>query len=80
MVREAVPMCAYDPDTLSIMRRVFDETWEMLRKDQNGKLSKLEVAGRILRTAGTGETDPNRLRNAALADARSGRPPPDAAK
>jgi hypothetical protein len=62
---------SYDPETLGVLSRVFDEAWTDIQAmvgawplDPNGLRS--ELAKRIIAAAATGERDPRRLKLIAL--------------
>jgi hypothetical protein len=62
---------SYDPETLAVLTRVFDEAWSDVRAmigpgplDPNGIRSAL--AKRILAGAAAGERDPGRLKLIAV--------------
>jgi hypothetical protein len=59
---------AFDPDTLAILRGVFDEACLALTPDQHTPGIRSKLAERILKRAGEGELDPVRLRTYALMD------------
>ena len=59
---------AFDPETISLMRSVFDEVWGSLRPEEQAQASKSLFAERILKLAATGERDPIRLRTCALTE------------
>jgi hypothetical protein len=65
-----IPMFAtdrsFDPDTLRVLQRVFDEAAAALPSEEQTQERKAILASRILFLASTGETDPVRLRTAAL--------------
>jgi hypothetical protein len=56
----------FDPDTLRVLQKVFEEAAAALPRDQQTQERKTILASRILYLAWTGETDPVRLRTAAL--------------
>ena len=62
---------SYDPETLGVLSRVFDEAWIDVQAmvgptplDSNGL--RLALAKRIIAAAATGERDPRRLKLIAL--------------
>ena len=62
---------SYDPETLDVLSRVFDEAWIDIQAmvgprplDPNGLRSAL--AKRIIAAAATGERDPRRLKLLAM--------------
>jgi hypothetical protein len=57
---------SFDPDTLRVLQRVFDEAAAALPSDEQTPERKAILAARILSLASGGETDPVRLRTAAL--------------
>jgi hypothetical protein len=59
---------AYDPETVSLLRTVLDQAWDTLLPHQQARLSKSEMAARMLRFAAQGERDPVRLRARAVID------------
>jgi hypothetical protein len=56
----------FDIETLTILRTVLDEAWELLSPEQQTQTTKSLVATRLLEAAAAGERDPDRLRDAAL--------------
>ena len=65
------PSSSYDPETLGVLSRVFEEAWIDIQAmvgprplDPNGLRSAL--AKRIIAAAATGERDPRRLKLIAL--------------
>jgi hypothetical protein len=59
---------AFDPETLAILRAVFDEACLALLPNQHTPTMRSTLAQRILKRATEGETDPVRLRTYALMD------------
>ena len=59
---------AYDPETVTLLREVLDETWEKLSPKQRARTQKSDIALRILRLAMRGERDPVRLRIGAVTE------------
>jgi hypothetical protein len=59
-------MGAYDPETLTILRKALDDAWSLLSDERKALIRKSDMADRILRRAETGERDPVKLRTAAL--------------
>jgi hypothetical protein len=59
---------AFDPETLAILRAVFDEACLALPPNQHTPGMRSKLAERILKRASEGETDPVRLRTYALLD------------
>jgi hypothetical protein len=57
---------SFDPDTLRILQSVFDEAAAALPDHEQTPERKAVLASRILSLALSGETDPVRLRTAAL--------------
>jgi hypothetical protein len=53
---------SFDPETVSLLRKTLDDTWERLRPEQQA----MTLAERILKSAAKGERNPERLRDAAL--------------
>jgi hypothetical protein len=62
---------AFDPETLAILRAVFDEACLALPSGQHTSSMRSTLAERILRKAGEGERDPIRLRAYALTEVAS---------
>jgi hypothetical protein len=56
----------FDPETLSVLKAVFDEACELLPPDEHTSEKRSLVAERILNLASRGERDPVRLRTYAL--------------
>jgi hypothetical protein len=59
-------MGAYDPETLTILRKALDDAWSLLSDERKALIRKSDMADRILRRAENGERDPVKLRAAAL--------------
>jgi hypothetical protein len=59
-------MVTFDIETLTILRTVLDEAWELLSPEQQAQTTKSLVATRLIEAAAAGERDPGRLRDAAL--------------
>jgi hypothetical protein len=59
---------SFDPETITFLQTVLDETWAKLSPDARASHDKGVLAARILKLAGQGERDPNRLRSFALMD------------
>jgi hypothetical protein len=57
---------SFDPDTLRVLQKVFDEAAAALPSGEQTQRRKAILASRILSLASSGETDPARLRTAAL--------------
>jgi hypothetical protein len=57
---------SFDPETITLLRTVLDDTWASLSSDEQASLNKGDLAACILKLAGQGESDPNRLRAFAL--------------
>jgi hypothetical protein len=57
---------SFDPETVSLLRKTLDDTWERLRPEQRAMTSRTLLAERILKSAAKGERSPQRLRDAAL--------------
>jgi hypothetical protein len=58
---------SFDPETVSLMRKTLDDTWDQLGPEQRAMTSRTLLAERILKSAAKGERNPDRLRDAALA-------------
>ena len=58
--------CSYDPETIEMMQSVLDEAWGSIPLKQQARVSKTEMAARILKLAASGVRDPVRLRTYAL--------------
>jgi hypothetical protein len=54
-------------ETLKLLQSVLEETWSSLRPEEQARTSKTQIAARILELAASGERDPVRLRNEAMA-------------
>jgi hypothetical protein len=63
---------SFDPDTLGILQSVFEEAAAALPRHEQTPERKSVLAARILALASSGETDPVRLRSAALLAVLSG--------
>jgi hypothetical protein len=59
---------AFDPETLAVLRGVFDDACLALGPGQHAPGVRSKLAERILKLAGEGELDPVRLRTYALMD------------
>ena len=59
-------MVTLNPETLTLLQSVLDETWDSLRPEEKSRTSKEQIGARILEKARAGETDPFRLRIAAV--------------
>jgi hypothetical protein len=59
---------AYDLETVSLLRAVLDQAWAMLLPHQQARMSKSQLAERVLKCAAQGERDPVRLRARAVID------------
>jgi hypothetical protein len=57
---------AFDPETLTILKDVFDEACALVPEAQSTPEMRTILAERILNLAGRGERDPIRLRTYAL--------------
>jgi hypothetical protein len=57
---------SFDPDTLRVLQSVFEDAVAALPCDQRTHERKTLLASRIFYLASSGETDPIRLRTAAL--------------
>ena len=56
----------FDPETVTLLRETLDDAWASLRPEQQATMQKTALAERILKSAGQGERDRDRLRDAAL--------------
>ena len=54
-------------ETLKLLQSVLEETWSSLPPEEQALTSKTQIAARILELAASGERDPVRLRDEALA-------------
>jgi hypothetical protein len=68
----------FDLKTVALLRETLDDAWSRLRIDQRATTSRTILAASLLEVAATGERDPERLINAALAPLDD-RPKTDAA-
>lgn len=59
---------AFDPETLAVLRSVFDDACLALPPGQHTPSMRSKLANRILKRASEGESDPVRLRAYALMD------------
>jgi hypothetical protein len=59
-------MAQYDPETLTMLRKVLDEAWATQPHGFKSETLKSEMAQRILKQAACGVRDPVRLRASAL--------------
>ena len=55
-----------DPETIMVLKEVLDDAWARLRPEQQASMPKTTLAERIFRSAAQGETDRERLLDAAL--------------
>jgi hypothetical protein len=65
------PAAAYDPDTLRVLLRVYDEAWIDIRgmlgtTPVDATALRAALATRIMAAANSGERDPKRLKLIAL--------------
>jgi hypothetical protein len=64
------PATSYDPETLNMLIRVFDEAWAAMRADLvkpfDANALRSALAKRIIVAADKGERDPARLKLIAL--------------
>ena len=58
----------FDDETVAMLREVLDDAWACLRPEQQATMQKAALAERILKRAGQGERDRERLFDAALED------------
>jgi hypothetical protein len=56
----------FDPETISLLRTTLNNAWSCLRAKQRATTSQSLLAERILKLAGEGERNPERLRDGAL--------------
>jgi hypothetical protein len=61
----------YDPETVAIFKESLIEAWASLRPEQRARVSRSVLVTGLLRSAAEGERDPERLRDAALAEGLS---------
>ena len=66
------PDTSYDPDTLALLTRAFDDAWKdvqsaLVVKPIAADVLRRRLAKRILLAANDGERDPTRLKLVALA-------------
>jgi hypothetical protein len=67
ILKFAIPGTSFDPDTASLLGRVFDDALSCLEGDGlQPDIVKEVVASRIITLASKGERNPSRLRRAAL--------------
>jgi len=57
---------SFDPETLALLTTALEDAWASLSPEQQSRMSKSDLAKRILSLAGQGERDPIRLRARAL--------------
>ena len=60
-------MAAFDPETVSLLGSVLDQAIAALQPDGRSQERKTLLASKLLSAASSGERDPVRLREAALA-------------
>jgi hypothetical protein len=58
----------YDPETLALLRTALDEAWDTLLPRQRARITKSELAQRMLKFAALGERDPARLQVRAVSE------------
>jgi hypothetical protein len=63
---------AYDPETVGLLRMILDQAWTALLPDQRARMTKSDMAERMLRLVAQGERDPVRLRARAVIDVIEG--------
>jgi hypothetical protein len=61
----------YDPQTVALFKASLIEAWVSLRPEQRARVSRSVLVAGLLRSAAAGERDPDRLRDAALAEGLS---------
>jgi hypothetical protein len=59
---------SFDPQTIGLMRNVLDDAWRRLSPEQRARLTKSDLATRILKLAAKGERDPVQLRTRAVVE------------
>jgi hypothetical protein len=59
---------SYDPETIALLRTVLDAAWNALSPERRARITKADLALRILNVAAQGERDPIRLRRRAVAE------------
>jgi hypothetical protein len=57
---------AFDPETLTILKAVYDEVCALVPESQHTPETRTQLAARIINLATKGERDPVRLRTYAL--------------
>ena len=63
---------AYDPETVSLLRTALEQAWAALLPHQRARMTKSDMAERMLKLAAQGERDPVRLRARAVIDVIDG--------
>ena len=61
----------YDPETVALLKATAMEAWASLRPAQRARVSRSVLVAGLLKSAAQGERDPERLRDAALAEGLS---------
>lgn len=56
----------FSPETVTLMKKALDDAWDRLEPEAQATVLKTTLAVRILETAGRGERDRERLRDAVL--------------
>lgn len=56
----------FDSSTIAVMKTALDDAWNYLGPEAQATVLKVTLAERILKSAGQGERDCERLRDAAL--------------
>ena len=56
----------FDPETVSLLRAALDDAWARVRPELREAISQSILAEALLKSAATGERNPERLRDVAL--------------
>ena len=59
---------SFDPETVTLLREILDDTWASLPPEQQATMQKTALAEHMLKSVAQGERDPEHLRDAALKD------------
>ena len=65
-----IPPTEFGAELVSLMREVLDEAVERINQEHRTPATKAKMAERIVRTASSGVTAPDKLLSAAVAEGR----------
>ena len=75
-IRQLLDNTAFNPEEVTLLRDVFEDTLRALKLVDRSDPVTMLVARTIIELASQGERDPARLRRAAVQAFSRGRPPP----